>query len=176
MLHSRPPQLKRLHMTVSRPDVGQEASNLQPQRTKSSEAVCADQDQPRLFGRTKRAFRGRGGAETQSLASGLRRHLPNLSDAPGRKTSPPQGGDAAPGPTTRGPEAACGAAERNPGKWSRVSGLTADFIHALYSSERCHMNCCSQYLISLWLNTGLLNIKAPHQKTCVKEGGSEETR
>lgn len=94
--------------------------------------------------RTSRPFRGRGGAETQSLASGLR-------------------------PRPRG-------RLRNPGKWSRVSGLTADFIHALYSSERCHMNCCSQYLISLWLNTGLLNIKAPHQKTCVKEGGSEETR
>ncbi|KAF0042342.1 uncharacterized protein si:dkey-86e18.1 isoform X1 [Scophthalmus maximus] len=67
--------------------------------SETSEAVCADQDQPLSFDRTRlavatAAFRGPsvqlGSSETQSLARVLQCGLPNLSKSPSGKTFPRQ--------------------------------------------------------------------------------------
>ncbi|XP_034736503.1 uncharacterized protein si:dkey-86e18.1 [Etheostoma cragini] len=114
--------------------------------SETSEAVCADQDQPLSFDHTRlavstAAFRGpsvqRGSSQTQSLARVLQSGLPNLVNASLRQTYSTQSRDAQndSGPTmasvvgqksaVRDCMSACEAAERIPGK-SSITGTTQE--------------------------------------------------
>ncbi|XP_078115720.1 uncharacterized protein LOC144523762 isoform X2 [Sander vitreus] len=114
--------------------------------SETSEAVCADQDQPLSFDHTRlavatAAFRGpsvqRGSSQTQSLARVLQCGLPNLVNASLRQTFSTQSGDtqndggAAMGSVVgqksvvRDCKSDCEAAERVPGK-SSITGTTEE--------------------------------------------------
>ncbi|XP_037326520.1 uncharacterized protein si:dkey-86e18.1 isoform X1 [Pungitius pungitius] len=125
----RPPPAQ----TASHDGAGCGTGSLKPLAPESWEAVFVDQDQPLLLDRTKLALRApplrRGAAGTQSLASVLRRRLPNLCNAPGGQTPPPQGRDAD-----------GGAAERNPGK-PPVTGSTHVLGLDCYSSSDEEQDC-----------------------------------
>lgn len=132
--------------------------------SETSEAVCADQDQPLSFDRTRlavatAAFRGpsdqRGISQTQSLSRVLQSGLPNLNNALLGQTFSTQNRDTV-GPTesnegaTMGSdvrqkdvfqehESDCEAAERIPGKSSSTGATGEKTCHVLgldcYSSS-----------------------------------------
>ncbi|XP_070765355.1 uncharacterized protein [Enoplosus armatus] len=132
--------------------------------TETSEAVCADQDQPLSFDHTRlavaaAAFRGpsaqRGSSQAQSLARVLQSGLPNLVNASLRQTFSTQSrdtendGGATMGSvvgqknTTQDHKSECEAAERIPGKSSHAGTTEERTGHVLgldcYSSsdEEC---------------------------------------
>ncbi|XP_068566543.1 uncharacterized protein si:dkey-86e18.1 [Cebidichthys violaceus] len=107
------------------------------------EAVCADQDRPLSFDRTRlavaaAAFRGpplqRGSSQTASLARLLQSGLPNLSNASVRQTLLTRSRDARSDRKSDGE-----AAERNPGKSSNTGTTVERTGHVLgldgYSSS-----------------------------------------
>ncbi|XP_042371515.1 uncharacterized protein si:dkey-86e18.1 [Plectropomus leopardus] len=81
--------------SVTRPETRFQTTILTDPNTEATEVICADQDQPLSFDRTKlavaaAAFRGtsfqRGCSETQGLARVLQSGLPNLVNASLRQT------------------------------------------------------------------------------------------